>query len=131
MVRYVVLFAALGLLISASTTRSEDVPDALSVEWQGQHPCEKLYEDAEIRALRCTFAPGAVHVRHSHPGHLVYTISGGKAKVQDDKGTREGQPKTGGFTSNIPTPWHEVTNIGDTTLSFLVIEKKYEPVATK
>ena len=131
MVRYVVLFAALGLLISASTTRSEDVPDALSVEWQGQHPCEKLYEDAEIRALRCTFAPGAVHVRHSHPGNLVYTISGGKAKVQDDKGTREGQPKTGGFTSNIPTPWHEVTNIGDTTLSFLVIEKKYEPVATK
>ena len=128
MVRYVVLFAALGLLISASTTRSEDVPDALSVEWQGQHPCEKLYEDAEIRALRCTFAPGAVHVRHSHPGHLVYTISGGKAKVQDEKGTREGQPKTGGFTSNIPTPWHEVTNIGDTTLSFLVIEKKYEPV---
>ena len=131
MIRYSASLAALGLLISTSAAVSEDVPDALSVEWQGQHPCEKLYEDAEIRALRCTFAPGAVHVRHSHPGNLVYTISGGKAKAQDDKGTREGQPKTGGFSNNPPTPWHEVTNIGDTTLSFLVIEKKYEPVATK
>ena len=131
MIRYSVSLAALGLLISTSAAMSEDVPDALSVEWQGQHPCEKLYEDAEIRVMRCTLAPGAVHVRHSHPGYLTYTISGGKAKVQDDKGTREGQPKTGGFSNSPPVPWHEVTNVGDTTLSFLTIEKKYEPVATK
>ncbi|MGP0001688.1 MAG: cupin domain-containing protein [Acetobacteraceae bacterium] len=131
MIRHSICYAAIGLLISTLAAMSEDVPDALSVEWQGQHPCEKLYEDAEIRAMRCTLAPGAAHVRHSHPGNLVYTIGGGKAKVQDDKGTREGQPKTGGFINNPPIPWHEVTNIGDTTLSFLVIEKKYEPVATK
>jgi quercetin dioxygenase-like cupin family protein len=131
MFQYSISLAALGLLISASAAISEDVPDALSVEWQGQHPCEKLYEDAEIRAMRCTLAPGAIHVRHSHPGYLAYTISGGKAEVRDDKGTRQGQPKTGGFSNTPPTPWHEVINIGDTTLSFLVIEKKYEPVATK
>ena len=131
MSRYSVCLAALGLLISTSTAMTEDVPDALSVEWQGQHPCQKLYEDAESRAIRCTLAPGAVHIRHSHPGTLVYTISGGKAKVQDDKGTREGQPKTGGFNNGPPTSWHEVTNVGDTTLSFLVIEKKYEPVTNQ
>jgi hypothetical protein len=28
-------------------------------------------------------------------------------------------------------PWHEITNIGDTTLGFLVVEKKYEPVPAK
>ena len=131
MIRYSVCWAALGLFVSTSTAMSDDVPDALAVEWQGQHPCEKLYEDAEIRAMRCTLQPGAAHVRHSHPGNLVYTISGGKAKVQDDKGTREGQPKTGGFSNNSPNPWHEVTNIGDTTLSFFVVEKKYEPVPAK
>ena len=125
MIRYSVCWAALGLFISISTAMSEDVPDALAVEWQGQHPCEKLYEDAEIRAMRCTLAPGAVHVRHSHPETLVYTISGGRTKVQDDRGTREGEPRTGAFSANAPTPWHEVTNIGDTTLSFLVIDKKY------
>jgi quercetin dioxygenase-like cupin family protein len=131
MIRHAIGLAALGLLISTSAAMSEDVPDARAVEWQGQHPCEKLYEDAEIRALRCTFPPDAVHVRHSHPGNLVYTISGGKIKGQDDKGTFEGEPKTGGFRNNPPTPWHEITNVGDTTLSYLVIEKKYEPVATK
>jgi quercetin dioxygenase-like cupin family protein len=131
MMRRCIHYATIGLLISTSGAMSEDVPDALSVEWQGRHPCEKLYEDAEIRAMQCTLPPGAVHVRHSHPGSVVYTISGGKAKVQDDNGTREGQPKTGGFSNNPPNPWHEVTNVGDTTLSFLVIEKKYEPVAAK
>jgi quercetin dioxygenase-like cupin family protein len=131
MIQYSVYWAALGLVISTSTAMSEVVPDALAVEWQGQHPCEKLYEDAQIRAMRCTLPPGAVHVRHSHPGHLVYTVSGGKAKVQDDRGTREGQPRTGGFNNNPPTSWHEVANIGDTTLSFMVVEKKYEPVPAK
>ena len=131
MIRYSVCCAVVGLLVSTSAAMSEDVPDALSVEWQGQHPCEKLYEDTQIRVLRCTFPPGAVHVRHSHPGNLVYVISGGKVKVQDEEGTRERQPKTGGFSDGPPTPWHEVANIGDTTLSYLVIEKKYEPVASK
>jgi len=131
MIRHCMCSAAIGLLISTSSAMSEDVPDALSVEWQGQHPCEKLYEDAQIRALRCTFAPGAVHVRHSQPGNLVYVISGGKAKVQDEEGTRERQPKTGGLSDGPPTPWHEVSNIGDTTLSYLVVEKKYEPLARK
>jgi quercetin dioxygenase-like cupin family protein len=131
MIRHSVSLAALGILISMPAAMSEDVPDVLSVEWQGKHPCEKLYEDAQIRALRRTFAPGAIHVRHSHPGNLVYVISGGKAKVQDEEGTRERQPKTGAFSDGPPTPWHEVTNIGDTTLSYLVIENKYEPVTTK
>jgi len=131
MIRRSICCAAIGLLIPTSAAMSENVPDALSVEWQGQRPCEKLYEDAQIRVLRCTFPPGAVHVRHSHPGNLVYVISGGKSKVQDDEGTRERQPKTGGFSDGPPAPWHEVTNIGDTTLSYLVVEKKYEPLARK
>jgi quercetin dioxygenase-like cupin family protein len=91
MIRCSVCYVAAGLLISTSAAMGEDVPDALSVEWQGQHPCEKLYEDAQIRVLHCTLAPGAVHVRHSHPGGFVYTLSGGKTKVQDDRGTREGE----------------------------------------
>jgi oxalate decarboxylase/phosphoglucose isomerase-like protein (cupin superfamily) len=28
-----------------------------------------------------------------------------------------------------PVPRHEVINIGDTTLQFLVVEKKYQPVS--
>jgi len=27
-----------------------------------------------------------------------------------------------------PTPWHEFANVGDTTIQFVVIEKKYQGV---
>ena len=40
-----------------------DAPsDALSVEWQGKKPCDKLFEDAQVRIARCTFPPGAMTV---------------------------------------------------------------------
>ena len=128
MIRRSVCCAAIGLLISTSATMSEDVPDALSVEWQDKHPCEKLYEDTQIRAIRCTFPPGAVHVRHSHPGYIGYTISGGKAKIEDARGSRDVEPRTGTFNINAPVSWHEFTNTGDTTISYLIVEKKYEPL---
>ena len=62
----------LGIVTGASVVTppvvmADDVPDALSVEWQGKKPCEKLFEDAQIRIMRCTVPPGAMHVCHSHP----------------------------------------------------------------
>ena len=131
MIRLFVSSAALGVLISAPVALCDNVPDALSVEWQGQHPCEKLYEDAQIRAMRCTFPPGAVHVRHSHPADISIVLSGGKGKTEDARGTRDVQIRTGAFNINPPVPWHEFTNIGDTTISLLIVEKKYEPVPAK
>jgi quercetin dioxygenase-like cupin family protein len=113
-------FAALG----------EEVPDGLSVEWQGQKPCEKLYEDPQIRIGRCTFPPGAMHVRHSHPGYLTYVLSGGKAQIEDAQGVRQVEPKTDSYNNSPPLPWHELTNKGDTTLRYLVVERKYQPIPT-
>jgi quercetin dioxygenase-like cupin family protein len=113
-------------LLPPLTAMAENVPDALSVEWQGHKPCEKLFEDAEVRVARCSFAPGAVHVCHSHPSYISYVLSGGKAQVQDEKGTREVELRTGSYVDVPSTPWHEVTNIGDTMLQFLIVEKKYQ-----
>ena len=115
------------MMLAPYAAAAENVPDAFSVEWQGQHPCEKLYEDAQIRIGRCTFPPGAVHVCHFHPADLVYTVSGGKGQVRDAMGTREFENKTGAFSNNAPMPWHEFKNIGDTTITYLLVEKKYEP----
>jgi mannose-6-phosphate isomerase-like protein (cupin superfamily) len=42
-----------------------------------------------------------------------------------DSGTREVEFKTGASATNAAIPWHEVTNIGDTPLSFVVVEMKY------
>jgi quercetin dioxygenase-like cupin family protein len=106
----------------------DNSPDALSVEWQGQKPCEKAFEDAQIRIARCTFPPGSKHVHHSHPGYLSYVLSGGKTQIQDEKGTRQVEARTDTYTNSPPISWHELTNTGDTTLRYLIIERKYEPV---
>jgi len=123
--------ALLGTALMATPLAAawgDNVPDALSVEWQGERPCERLFEDAQIRVARCTFPPGTAHVRHSHPGYLSYVLSGGKGQIQDEKGTRQVEVRADTHTNNSPIPWHELTNTGDTTLRYLIIERKYEPV---
>jgi mannose-6-phosphate isomerase-like protein (cupin superfamily) len=53
-------------------------------------------------------------------------VSGGRGQVQDEKGVRKIDVKTGAFLDAQPVPWHEFTNIGDTTIQFVVVEKKYQ-----
>jgi quercetin dioxygenase-like cupin family protein len=123
----VVAGAAFGVLITPFAAMADNVPDALSVEWQGKKPCEQLFEDAQVRVARCTFPPGATHVCHSHPSHVYYVLSGVQGEVQDDKGTRKVDLATGTFVQSPPIPWHVFTNIGQTTYQVLLVEKKYEP----
>ena len=56
-----------GILGGVDAARADDVPDALSVEWQGKKPCEKLFDDEHVRVARCTFHRGlctsATHTR--------------------------------------------------------------------
>ena len=102
-----------AILVAPFVARGDE-PDALSVEWQGQKPCEKVFEDAQIRIARCTFPPGSKHVRHSHPAYISYVLSGGKAEVQDEKSTRQVEARTGSYVDIPPVSWHEVMNVGDT-----------------
>ena len=48
-----VVFLGMTVLVAPFAVMAEDVPDALSVEWQGQKPCEKLFEDNQVRISRC------------------------------------------------------------------------------
>jgi hypothetical protein len=48
---------AASITVSVTIAQAAEVPDALTVEWQGKHPCEKLFEDAQVRVARCTFPP--------------------------------------------------------------------------
>ena len=119
------LGGALVAFISLTQVCAQDVPDALTVEWNGKKPCERLFEDDKIRVLRCTFGPTEVHVRHQHPPNLVYTLSGGKVRVEDARGSRDAESKTDNFSINDKPTVHEVANVGDTTLQYLLIELKY------
>ena len=65
MTRFQLSVVLLSMTVSPFAAIAENVPNALSVEWQGQKPCEKLFEDAQVLISRCTFPPGAMHVCHS------------------------------------------------------------------
>jgi quercetin dioxygenase-like cupin family protein len=96
--------------------------DPLAAGWEGQAVCEKLHEDADNRILRCTFPPGVGHERHFHAPHFGYALSGGRMRMTDSRGVREVDLTTGSSFSNEGVDWHEVLNIGTTTVSYLIIE---------
>jgi oxalate decarboxylase/phosphoglucose isomerase-like protein (cupin superfamily) len=56
----------------------------------------------------------------------VRVLTSGKGQAQAEMGTREVECRTGTYLDVPPVAWHEVTNIGDTTLQFLIAEKKYQ-----
>jgi beta-alanine degradation protein BauB len=121
----VLLLSAALLTNAPSIARSADLPDALAAGWKGQATCEKLEEYEQVRILRCTFPPGVGHERHTHArGDFGYVLSGGKMQVTDAKGTQVVEDKVGAHWVSGPIEWHEAVNVGDTTLSYLIVELK-------
>ena len=116
-----ILIAALSITLCASAA---ELPDAIMAGWNGTKTCERLFEDENIRVARCTFPPGVGHERHYHPAHYLYVLSGGRVRRTDATGTREGTVTPGRFSSNAAVEWHELINVGDTTLQYLILEKK-------
>lgn len=101
-----------------------NLPDPLEAGWQGKPVCESLHEDDKQRVLRCTFPPGVGHERHSHRPYFGYAISGGVAELTDASGTRQAEFPTGSNGYNEGTPWHEILNVGDSTIVYLLVEPK-------
>ena len=112
------------LSLSTSVFAEEILPDPLAAGWLDQPVCEKLHEDSQQRVLRCTFAPGTGHEKHFHIANFGYAISGGKMRITDSNGVREVELKTGSSYYSNGTQWHEVLNIGESIVTYLIIEKK-------
>lgn len=100
------------------------LPDPLAAGWQGRRVCERLQDDARHRILRCTFAPGVGHDRHYHPVHFGYALSGGRVRITDGQGTREIDLMTGSHFRSEGVAWHEIVNVGQTTIVYLLAEPK-------
>jgi len=111
-------------LLVAVPASAEALPDPVEAGWQGESVCDVLREDAELRIFRCTFPPGVGHERHFHPRHFGYALSGGTMRITSDGGTREVTLKTGSYFFSEGIAWHEGLNVGDTTVSYLMIEPK-------
>jgi quercetin dioxygenase-like cupin family protein len=100
------------------------LPDPLQAGWKGKPVCERLIEDDRQRVLRCTFAPGVGHERHWHRPHFGYALSGGRMRIVESEGVREASLATGSAFTSSGVAWHEVLNIGDTTVQYLIVETK-------
>jgi hypothetical protein len=124
-IRVSIAIVAAAVIIAPIAATAEDLPDHLGIEWQGKKICEKLFEDAQIRILRCTIEAGVTEPRHSAIPEFGYVLSGGKGQVVDAKGMHEIEARGDEFWTSGSVPWHEYTNIGSTTQRFLLVEKKY------
>ncbi len=121
-VSLMIISASLAV-VGAWATRPE-LPDPLEAGWKGEPVCEQIHEDSDQRILRCTFAPSVGHERHFHNRHFGYAIAGGRMRIKDSGGTREVELATGSSFSSDGVAWHEVVNIGNSTVVFLIIEPK-------
>lgn len=102
------------------------LPSALCAGWQGETTCELLSEDAQVRVLRCTFPPGVGHEPHYHPPHFGYVLEGaGQMRNTRSDGVSEPRLAAGAFFSSDVEVRHTALNIGDQTLRYLIVEKKY------
>lgn len=124
--------AALALLtgvLAAGVSADEPLPDALRAGWHGKPACELLRKDPGHRLLRCTFRPGEGHERHYHPAHIGYALQGGTMRISDARGTRDQVLVAGSSYTSAGTPWHEVVNVGPTTVVYLIFEEtRAQPV---
>lgn len=117
----VVLVCSVFTWVSATET---SLPDPLAAGWEGERVCELLHDDANNRILRCTFPPNVGHERHFHSPHFGYAISGGRMRITDATGVREVDLATGSSFTSEGVAWHEVLNIGETTVAYLIVEPK-------
>ena len=114
------VLASIAFVVAAQTS----LPDPLAAGWKGEPVCERLHDDADHRILRCSFPPGVGHERHFHSRHFGYAIAGGRMRITDASGTREVDLETGSSFTSDGVAWHEVLNIGDSTVTYLIVEPK-------
>ncbi len=117
-----IVAAITSVAMFIALSASAELPDPLAAGWEGKPVCEKLHEDEANRILRCTFPPGVGHERHFHARHFGYAISGGRARITDSNGTREVDLESGSSFASDGVEWHEVLNVGETTIIYLIVE---------
>lgn len=118
------MLVALATSSAYSTENPAPLPSAFDAGWHGQRVCEPLFENAEMRAARCTFPPGGGHEKHYHPPHWGYIVQGGTMRITTEAGTVDRVLKSGSNWWSDGIKWHEAVNVGDTTAVYIIVEPK-------
>jgi beta-alanine degradation protein BauB len=83
-----------------------------------------LVDNAQVRVLEVNVKPGGKIPMHSHPGNVVYFVSGGKTKTTsaDGKVTETSHKAGDAIWSDAVT--HSNENVGSTATKVIVVEVK-------
>ena len=83
-----------------------------------------LLEDGNKRMVEMTLKAGESDIEHSHPGEMVYFITGGKVQIHLQNGeSMEAELPDGAVMAH--EAWtHRVENIGSTDVHAIIFETK-------
>ena len=119
--KHILLFITIIISING---QSKGLNGPLQTGWNGEKVCEKLSENEHENILRCTFPPGVGHEKHQHNANFGYALSGGTVQIKDHKGTRTVELSTNSYFDSQGTEWHEILNVGETTIVYIILESK-------
>jgi quercetin dioxygenase-like cupin family protein len=111
-------FLVISLLVCGKMVQAQDAakvaPDKV----------KSVLDNDKVRVLEFTVKPGEKTGMHSHPDHILYSLTGGTMKtILSDGKTSETVTKAGDVRW-IETVTHDNENIGKTEIRALVIELK-------
>jgi beta-alanine degradation protein BauB len=110
---WLVAFSLLMIVMMENTMKTMNAEDKMA----------PVLENDRVRVLKVTFKPGDSAAKHHHPDHVVYVVNGGKMKLTVDGKTNILDFKTGEAVF-LNEQWHEVENVGESTVDLVVVELK-------
>lgn len=92
-----------------------------------------LLENEHVRVFEFNAKPGEKLAMHSHPNHVMYSLTGGKLKFTMPDGKTNEVEITPGTAKWVDATTHAVENIGKTEVKVVAIElqNKKETESTK
>jgi len=114
-----IVAAGLSMLLLA---KDAQVPDALAANPQN---IQLKLENEHVRVMEARLQPGQKENAHSHPGYVVYALSGGTIRIHTPDGkTSDLTFKSGDVMYREPVTEHWGENVGTTTTDLILVELK-------
>ena len=120
--KYLVL--VIMFMLSPAAIAQEKLSDTFEAGWNGKPVCDVIEEDDFMRMFICTYPPGGGQDKHYHGPYMGYIVQGGTLRSTGPNGTRESTSVAGRSLNSPGVEWHELINVGETTVQILGVEKK-------
>jgi quercetin dioxygenase-like cupin family protein len=120
-----VAFAAVAFVASAVPARAQD-----AVKVDPKH-YKVESENAQVRVLRITYAPGEKSVMHEHPAAVAVFITDAHVKFTMADGKTEESTQKAGSTMMTEAGKHIPENIGTAPFEVILVELKGKPAPHK